>query len=158
MDGFWKVDYELGRRFYLYGISGAGYDQVRKIDLRYEVGPGVGYHLVKHPRFVLNTEVGADYQVQNISNDSSTELFFLRLAENFTWRLNSKITLDEKFEFFPHVEDIDIYRFRFETNFRYQLLSNLALNLTVADQYDSQPADAVTKNDLQVRSSVGVKF
>jgi putative salt-induced outer membrane protein YdiY len=158
MSGFWKIDYELGHRYYLYGISGVGYDEIRQIDFGYELGPGVGYHLIQQPAFVLNTEAGVDYQVQNLSNDTSTELFFLRLAENFTWRLNSKITLDEKFEFFPHLQEIDIYRFRFETNFRYQLMTHLAFNLTVTDAYESQPADTVTKNDLQVRSSVGVKF
>ena len=46
----------------------------------------------------------------------------------------------------------------FETNFRYWLRSNLSLNLTVLDVYDTQPAPNVTRNDLQLRSSVGVKF
>ena len=27
----------------LYNAAGAGYDEIRKIDLRYEFGPGMGY-------------------------------------------------------------------------------------------------------------------
>jgi hypothetical protein len=158
MDGFSKSDFDLGRRFYIYSIGGSGYDEIRKIHLRYEIGPGLGYHLVKLTNFLFNTELGANFQRQELTDNVSTDLFFYRLAENFSWQLNSKLSLDEKFEFFPRVEDIEQYRFRFESNFRYQLISNLSLNLTVIDQYDTQPAEAVTRNDLQVRSSVGVKF
>jgi putative salt-induced outer membrane protein YdiY len=158
MDGLSKSDFDLGRRFYIYGLGGGGYDEIRKINLRYEIGPGLGYHLVKLTNFFLNTEFGVDFQRQELVDDTTTDLFFYRLAENFSWKLNSKLTLDEKFEFLPRVEDIEQYRFRLESNFRYQLMSNLSLNLTVVDQYDTQPAESVTRNDLQVRSSVGVKF
>ncbi len=91
-------------------------------------------------------------------NDSGTRLFYYRLAEIVNWPFGPKLSMDEKFEFFPRVEDLDQYRFRFETNFRYWLRSNLSLNLTVLDVYDTQPAPNVTRNDLQLRSSVGVKF
>jgi len=158
MDGISKTDFDLGRRFYVYGLGGGGYDEIRKINLRYEIGPGIGYHLIKITNFLLNTELGIDFQRQQLADDTTTDLFFYRLAENFSWKLNSKLTLDERFEFLPRVEDIEQYRFRFESNFRYQLMSNLSLNLTVIDQYDTQPAESVTRNDLQVRSSVGVKF
>jgi hypothetical protein len=158
MDGSSKTDIDLHHRFYIYSIAGAGYDQIRKIDLRYNVGPGVGYHLVQVTNFLLNTELGLDYQAQRLSDGTDTDFIFMRLAESFNWQLNAKLSWDEKFEFFPEIEDFDVFRFRFETNFRYQLFSNLSLNLTVIDQYDTRPANAVTRNDLQVRSSVGVKF
>jgi hypothetical protein len=158
MDGFSKTDVDLGHRLYVYNVGGAGYDEIRKIDIRYELGPGLGYHLIQRSNFVLNTEFGINYQEQRFANDGITDLFFYRLAEIVNWQLNAKVTFDEKFEFFPRVEDIDLYRFRFETNLRYWLFTNLSLNLTVIDQYDTQPAPTVTRNDLQVRSSVGVKF
>jgi putative salt-induced outer membrane protein len=158
MEGFSKGDVDLGRRWYVYNIGGAGYDEIRKIDIRYELGPGVGYHLVKSSNFVLNTELGMNYQEQRFANDGKTDLFFYRLGEIANWQLNSKVTFDEKFEFFPRVEDIEEFRLRFESNLRYWMRSNLSLNLTVIDLYDTQPAPTVTRNDLQVRSSVGVKF
>jgi len=158
MDGFSKTDFDLGQRFYVYNLGGAGYDEIRKINLRYEIGPGTGYHLVRRTNIVLNTELGADYQAQDLIDHTTTKLFFYRLAENVTWQFNSRLSMDEKFEFFPRVEEFEQYRFRFETNFRYHLRANLSVNLTVIDQYDTQPPDAVTRNDLQLRSSVGVKF
>jgi putative salt-induced outer membrane protein len=158
MDGSVKSDFDLSKRFYVYNLGGAGYDEIRKIDLRYEVGPGQGFHLLKYTNFVLNTELGANYQVQHNSDNTRSELFFYRLAENVFWRPHSKLTLDEKFEFFPQVEDVSEYRFRFETNLRLWLNGHLSFNVTVLDQYDTLPARSVMPNDLQIRSSIGVKF
>ena len=158
MDGSMKTDFDVGKRYYIYNLAGAGYDEIRKIDLRYEAGPGVGFHLIKYTNFVLNTELGSNYQVQQNTDNTRTELFFYRLAEDFTWRPHPRVTLDEKFEFFPRVENISEYRFRFETNLRFWLNGNLSFNLTVLDQYDTLPARTVTQNDLQIRSSIGVKF
>ena len=44
------------------------------------------------------------------------------------------------------------------TNLSYSLLANLALNFTVLDLYDTEPAAGVPRNELQFRSSLGVKF
>ena len=158
MFGSAKTDFDLGRRFYVYNLGGAGFDKVRKIDLRYELGPGLGYHLVKRTNFVLNTEVGINYQAQYQSDNTKTELFYYRLAEYSTWTINGRFSVDEKFEMFPRVDNWEKYRFRFESNLRYTLLSNLAFLITIVDQYDTQPAAGVAKNDLQLRSSISVKF
>jgi uncharacterized protein DUF481 len=56
------------------------------------------------------------------------------------------------------VENVNQYRARFEINLKYLLLQNLSLNLTVIDQDDSDQAKGVDKNDLQIRSSLGLKF
>src|SRR5439155_23390859 len=94
MDGFSKTDFDLGQRFYVYSLAGAGYDQIRKINLRYEIGPGTGYHLLRLANFVINTEFGADYQAQELVDHTETKLFFYRFAENVTWQLNSKLSID----------------------------------------------------------------
>jgi len=158
MYGSAKTDYELGKRIYVYNLGGAGFDEIRKIDLRYELGPGFGYHLIKLTNYVLNAESGANYQVQELSDNTKTELFYYRLAENTAWTINGRFSVDEKFEFFPRVEDVGKYRFRFESNLRYTLINNLAFVVTTVDQYDTQPAIGVSRNDLQFRSSISVKF
>ena len=39
MDGSLKSDYDLTRRLYVYNLAGAGYDEIRRIDLSAETGP-----------------------------------------------------------------------------------------------------------------------
>ncbi|MEO5803194.1 MAG: DUF481 domain-containing protein [Verrucomicrobiota bacterium] len=159
MDGSSKTDFDLGtsRRVFVYNLFGAGYDEIRKIERRYEIGPGVGYHLFTRTNFILNAEIGLNYQAQYLQNREKTERVYYRLAEDLTWKISKSLTFDEKFEFFPQV-NFDEYRMRFESNLRYWLLENISFNLTVVDTYDTQVAPNVDRNDLQIRSSIGVKF
>jgi len=158
MYGTAKTDYELTRRLYVYNLMGAGYDEIRKIDLRYEIGPGLGFHLIKRTNYVLNAEVGVNYQAEDLQDNLSRDSLFYRFAEDFTWRINNRFSFDEKFEYFPQISNWGEYRLRIEGNVRVALGSNLSLVLTVLNQYETQPAPGVGQNDLQIRSSVGVKF
>jgi hypothetical protein len=102
--------------------------------------------------------MGMNYQVQERLDNTETKNFFLRVAEDFTWKLGKKLTMTEKFEFFPNADDFSQYRARFECTLSYGLLQYLTLNLTVLDLYDTQPARNVSKNELQIRSSLGFVF
>lgn len=158
MDGLMKTDYDLNPRVYLYSLAAAGYDEIRKIDWRYEVGPGSGYHLLKLTNFVLRVEGGLQYQVQNFDGNGQDEVFYNRLAQDLKWNLGTLFTFDEKLEYLPEVGDFQVYRLRVEANVRYWLRSNLSLNFTVINLYDTMTAAGVGQNDLQLRSSIGLKF
>jgi hypothetical protein len=158
MDASAKVDYDINRRMYVYSLAAGGYDEIRKIDWRYEVGPGVGKRLIQLTNLVLNAEAGLNYQVQYFEGGRREDLFHYRLAEELKWNMGAQFTFDEKLEFLPRWNDLKQYKMRFEANLRYWLRANLSLNLTVIDTYDTVTATGVEQNDLQVRSSIGVKF
>jgi hypothetical protein len=158
MDANDKMDFDIGTRVFVYNVAGVGYDEVRKIDLRYEVGPGLGYRLLTRTNLALNVEVGGSYQVQQRSESPDVEKFFLRFAEDFTWGISQRVRLTEKLEFFPQVEDPGEFRARFECTLSFGLWQNLSLNLTILDVYDTQPARGVSRNELQIRSSLGITF
>lgn len=153
-----KTDFDLTRRLYVYNAGGAGYDAVRKVDFEWEVGPGLGYHWVKRTNFVFRTEVGGNYKTQYLDENEVTEAFYGRLAEDATWRVTPRLTVDEKVEYFPSLADAREYRFRVESNLKYALVNNLSFIVTVIDSYETETAQGVPRNDLQIRSSIGVKF
>ena len=163
MAGSDKTDFDIGKKIFMYGIFGAGYDEVRKIDLSYDAGPGVGYHLFTLTNFVMNVEAGVNYQVQNRSVGKDTKNYYYRLAEDFTWKLPfsfnklPNVTLTEKLEFFPRLEEGE-YRARFESKLSFPLLKNVSFNFSILDLYDTRPAPNVNRNELQFRSSIGVIF
>jgi hypothetical protein len=164
MEGSDKIDFDVGKKIFVYNAVGAGYDKIRKIDLHYEAGPGVGYHLFTLTNFVMNVESGFNYQVQDRSVGEDKKDFYFRFAEDFTWKLpvklknGSSVTLTEKFELFPKVENFSEYRARFESKLSFPLLKNLTFSFSVIDLYDTQPAPNVSENELQVRSTIGVTF
>jgi putative salt-induced outer membrane protein YdiY len=158
MYGSAKTDFDVGRRVFIYNLAGAGYDEVRKIDLEYEVGPGVGYHLFTKPTFVMNLEGGFNYQAQERSGSPDVENFYFRLAEDFTWKITPRVTLVEKAELFPRVENPEEFRARLDSALSFGLWQNLALKLSVLDFYDTDPAKGVDQNDVQLRSSLDITF
>lgn len=153
-----KTDYELNRRLYVYNLGGAGYDAIRRIDFQWETGPGLGYRWFKRTNIVFNTEAGFNYQAQYLEDNLRKEILYLRFAEDATWKITPRISIDEKFEYFPSTEDFSAYRLRFESNLRYAIVNNLSFIVTVLDTYETQTARGVPQNDLQIRSSIGVKF
>lgn len=153
-----KTDADIGNKLFVYNLVRIGYDEIRKIDLYYEAGPGIGYHLVTATNFVMNTELGLTYQAQEREAPSDdTENVYFRLAEDFTWKINKTVTLIEKLEVFPQVDFSD-FRVRFESTLSFPLWKTLSFNITVLDLYDSDPAQNVDNNELQIRSSVGITF
>ena len=158
MDGLMKSDIDLNPQMYLYSLGAAGYDEIRKIDWRYEVGPGMGYYLIKRSNFVARVEGGFHYQVQNFEGNRQDEEYYHRLAQDSRWNIGTQFTFDQKVEYLPQLTDFHVYKLRVEANVRYWLRSNLSLNFTVIDTYDTVTAEGVGQNDLQLRSSIGVKF
>jgi putative salt-induced outer membrane protein YdiY len=158
MYGSVKTDFDVGKRVYLYNLAGAGYDDIRKIDLEYEAGPGAGYHLFTRPNFVMNVESGANYQAQQRSDSPNVETFYFRLAEDLTWKINPRMTLAEKAEFFPRVERLEEFRARLDASLSLAVWQSLALKLSVLDLYDTNPAHGVNRNEVQVRSSLEITF
>jgi len=158
MDGLVKTDVDVAHRTYAYSLGAAGYDEIRKIDWRYEVGPGAGYQLLKFTNFLLRVESGFHYQVQNFDGDRQDEAYYHRFAQDIKWNLGPQFSLDEKAEYMPELDDLHMYKLRMEANVRYWLNSNLSLNFTVINLYDTMTAPGVGQNDLQLRSSIGMKF
>lgn len=158
MEGRLKTDYDLTRRLYAYNLGVAGYDAVRKLDSYFQIGPGAGHRLVVLTNFVLNVEAGANFQREIRADGTDTDVFYYRLAQESKFTLGPKLTLEEKLEYFPQWDDWSEYKLRFEANVKYWLNSRLFLNFSLIDIYDTLPASGVEPNDLQIRSTIGVKF
>lgn len=159
MDGSLKTDFDLNKKkVFIYNLAGLSYDEVRNIELRYEIGPGVGYHLIQKPKFTLDLEAGGNFEHREFANRSIDEHISLRFAERTTWNISSKISMDQRLEFFPNVDEVGEYRIRFESNLRYSFWKNVYLTLGIVDQWESDPAPGIDSNDLQIRTSLGARF
>lgn len=156
--GSFKTDFDYGTNAYVYNVLSTGFDQIRKINLQYGAGPGVGYHAFRLSRFELDLETGLDYQAQDRSAGEDTSSVYGRLGDSITWKISPRVSFTKKLEYFFNVEDVEKFRLRLDSNLRFQLIDNLSLNLSVVDYYDTDPAPKVDQNELQIRTSIGVKF
>ena len=107
---------------------------------------------------ILNAELGAQYQEYHYSTLVNQNTFSLRIAQDLTWRIRDKMTITEKLQFFPSVEDPSNYRARLDLSAAYPLTKVVSLNIVLSDDYTARPPRSVSNNDLQVRSTIGVRF
>ena len=157
MFGSNKTDFDLGERSFIYNFMSTGYDEVRKIDHQYEIGPGAGYRLVQKPTFALNVEGGLNYQLQDRA-DGEIEALQYRLGEDFTWKMHPRVTFSQRTVLLARVDAPDEVQLRAEANLAFGLIQNLTFNLTAIELYDTRPVPGVTPNEFQFRSSLGLTF
>lgn len=159
MAGTAKVDVEISpnRRTYAYGQGAGGYDAIRKIDLEYLGGGGLGYKLIDRPKRVLAAELGFQYQSFDYSTSDDLSSVAVRFGQNLTTTVE-KLTISQRLGFTPSVEDFSNYQVNFFLTFSYPLFKPLTLNLNLVDQYLSKPATGVQNNDLQIQTTIGITF
>ena len=158
MFGANKTDWDIGRSTFVYNFMGVGYDEVRKIDLQYEVGPGFGYHLLRRTNFVANIEGGLTYQSQERVDSPTVESLYARIGEDFTWKIVQRVTLTQRATLLTQVDDLEQMQLRMEANLSLGIVKSLSFNLTVIELYDTQPVSGVSRNEFQLRSSIGLAF
>jgi putative salt-induced outer membrane protein len=158
MFGSNKTDFDVGQRAYVYDNIAAGYDRVRKIDSQFEVGPGVGYHLLRKPAFAANVESGLTYQFQDREGSGQVESLYARLAQDCTWNVFTKITFTQRSALLMNTDNLEELQFRLEGNLAFGIVQNLSLNLTALELYDTRPVPGVSRNEFQLRSSLGITF
>jgi hypothetical protein len=158
MDGLVRVEYDLSKKVFLFNAATAGYDDIRKIDLQYDDSVGIGYKWITRTNLTLSTDIGVNYSQQYFSDGLDQNFYSGRVGEAFSWKITKRVSFDNRAEILLRDADISNYQFRVEGTLSYLLTDHLTFNITVLDVYDSRPAAGVTPNDMQIRTSLGVKF
>jgi len=148
------------RRAFLFDAASMSYDEVRKIDMAYDDGLGVGYKFVSRKNFSFSAEMGSDYQEEYFTGGAHPCYFSMRVAETMRWNLLPRLSLDQKTEYYPHWGDFGSFRLCAEGALNYKLNDSGSIYLTASltDTYDTNPAHGVLPNDLLIASRIGLKF
>jgi len=160
MNGRIKTDYDFGtkRRTYAYHTGGVGYDEIRRVELEFDEGAGLGYKVIQRPKFNLNAELGGQYQNINFLTAQDRSYLSIRVTENLSWQVSPKLQVTQRLTFLPNVEEFSDYRVRFELNASYPLFKRMTIAFNVIEMFDSAPPAGVDKNDLTVQSTIGLNF
>ena len=160
MNGRIKTDYDFGtkRRTYAYHTGGVGYDEIRRVDMEFDEGVGLGYKIIQRPKFNLNGELGGQYQNINFLTAQDRSYLSIRVAENLSWQVSPKLQVTQRLTFLPNVEEFSDYRVRFELSASYPLFKRVTISFNAIEMFDSAPPAGVDKNDLTVQSTIGLNF
>lgn len=153
-----RSDFDIGKKSYGYSLLGAGFDNAQKINFRYQVGPGVGRHLIQATNFVMNVDGGLDYETAYLSGASDLKTYYIRMADDVTWHILKNLILTGNLTWYADMENQGQYRSDFISNLSYGFWKNLSLNFTAIDHYNTENAPGTDRNQFEFRTSLGITF
>ena len=153
-----KFDRNTGDHNYRYLLLGAGYDRVRDIDLRTELGVGIGRTLADTDRHFLAAEVGVSYVRDALSTDEMQDDAKLRLGESWRCHLARRTSLQQSLALLSALDEVQDYTAEFVLALTHQMNNRLALTSKIVNSYDSRPALGTERSDLTFSTQLGMTF
>ena len=159
LDTSYRLEFDaIQDKLFLYGEPTGGYDTIRNIDYYYTIGGGLGYHILKKDNVVFDASAGLSHQSYHYAREGTRNGLYVDLGESLTWEIVKDLKFLEKLTYSPKANDWNVYRITFETGLSWGFYKNMTFNFTLIEKYDSRPAAGVDHNDLQLVSSIGLKF
>jgi hypothetical protein len=159
-----RVDRYISPQRFLYGIGGMERDDRRKLNLRTNVGGGLGWNAVKSAANEVSLLAGLNFvnEVYRLDDPSILEPKASSgegmLALDLKNTLSAGMQLVTKVAVQPNLLQAGRYRFSLESGTRMPLIGRYIWTFQIFDRYDSRPPVQALRNDYGAVSSVGVTF
>lgn len=155
--GFGQWNHLFTKKLYDYVRVEAKRDVIADLECRVNIGPGIGYYLIKETNTTFAVEAGAGYQYEHL--DGSYNYFAtMRLADRFEHKFNERVRVWQDMEWLPQVDEVDNYVVNFEIGVETSLTKSFSLKTYLDDSFATQPAAGRQKNDLKIVSGIAYKF
>lgn len=155
-----KYDYFIDEEetTYLFANTGAEYDALADLDLRGQVGGGIGYQFWEKPESKLSGEIGVNYFVEDYEGGTSDEYAALRLAATSFEQLNEDLSWATSAELYPSLEDSDDVNGKLDTKLSLSLTETMFSSLQYVMDYDNTPNGANDRVDTRIVLALGWSF
>jgi putative salt-induced outer membrane protein YdiY len=160
-----RFDYNLTPRLFAFALVDFAYDQFQHLDLRSVLGGGLGLHVIKTTSTTFDVFAGGDYDREAFSPNPPLVLTNVTrnvaevvAGEELSWKLNNRVSLDERFSAFPNMSDLGQYRLQFDATAATKLKAWLSWQVTVSDRYLSNPLPGLKGNDELLSTGLRLSF
>jgi putative salt-induced outer membrane protein YdiY len=150
-----RVDLNVSKNFFVYGLADFYHDQFQQLDLRDIFAGGFGYHAIASKNTTFDVYGGATFNDSNY-NTFSQQTGEIMAGESWTHAVNARTKFDERFEVFPDISNGGEYRFTFNSHAVTNIAKWLSWQLAFDDIYLSNPPAGTQRNDVIL--STGLRF
>jgi len=154
--GGWAYYRNLSPRLFTNLFNDYEYDAFQNLDLRFVLGGGLGYSVIKKETTQVDLLGGADYSREKFSTPLTRNSAEAYWGNNLIQRFSKSTTLNQSFRMFNNLSNTGEYRMNFDLGTATVLRKWLSWQLTVSDRYLSDPAPGRRKND--VLFTTGLRF
>lgn len=153
-----QINWNLTDRTYLLNINKIGYDNPGNIDVFFEENIGAGYKFIKNDSTVLKGEAGPGYRYEARDGEADEEEITLRLAEIWDHQFTKNLSVHQRLELYPSIENTGEFQAKFDLKTKYKLNDSMDLSVIIQDKYDSDPPDDTKQNDFRIQTTIGHDF
>jgi hypothetical protein len=153
-----RYDINLAPKVFAFGLGDLENDKFQKLDLRLNLGGGMGWHARKNDRTAFDLFGGGSLNREYYStgfNRSSGEVV---IGQEMIHALSKRISFREKSVFYPNLSETGEYRLNLDASAVTLLNTWLGWTITFSNRYVSNPLAGTKSNDLLLSTGLRMKF
>jgi putative salt-induced outer membrane protein len=169
-----RGDLNITPRFFVFGTTDFDYNALQHLDLQNVLAGGAGYHVIKTKTTTFDVLGGAGYNQEYFSaytlpnatpppallefaavTQKNAEML---IGEEFDATISKRTTFGETFTLYPNISGPSGYRIAFTSAVSTKLNNWLGWQLTLSDNYLSNPPFGIKGNDLLFATGLRVTF
>jgi len=158
MRGGVKYNVELSKKAFAFGLTDLEFDEFQKLDLRWVIAGGGGYHVVKNKNTLFDLFTGGSYNREFFSTGlkrNSAEVLF---GDELAHKLNRSVSLTQRFVVYPNLSNRGNYRVNFDLGTVTAISRWLGWSVNFSNRYLSNPVPGAKKNDFIFTTGVRLTF
>ena len=144
------------RAYSLLRVEGL-HDGIAQVKYRATLAAGVGYYLLKETNKTLAVEFGPGEVLERVG-ENSTFYATARLGERYEYKFGAGARIWQTAEVLPQVDRWSDYLINFELGAEAPISKKLSLTACLDDNYNSEPAQGLLRNDVKLVSGITYKF
>src|SRR4029077_14902369 len=102
-------------RVFVFANTDLEHNGIQDLKLRWVLGGGLGYHVIKSEKTVFDVFGGANMNQEHFRNDFDRTSAEIQAGESASIKLSDRVTWKERLVFFPNLSDGGEYRLAFDT-------------------------------------------
>ena len=122
-------------------------DKFRNLNLRYSVGPGIGYQIWDEAKKKLSFEAGITYFSDDLKTGEDKQYATARAASDFKYQITKSTKITNRFVIFPNLDSVGDYILRNEAGLKNDVGEGWGLKLSHIFDYNNNPAAGIKKGD-----------
>ena len=151
-----KLDYFFSYPWYVYGKGAYEFDEFKDLDLKLDIGPGLGYQFFEGQNANLSLEAGPSYVKQNFKEESRRDYIAARSAINADkWLFNNFVQFFLLAEGFANPDKADDRFARVRSGLRFPLGWGFNLSTQYNLDYDKDPPQGIEESDQRYMLLLG---
>ena len=146
-----NLDYFFKRPWYVYVKGAYEFDEFKDLDLKLDIGPGIGYQFIKGENANLALEAGPSYVKQDFKKESRRDYIAARTGISADkWFFNKFVQFYLLAEGFSNPDEGDDRFARVRSGLRYPLGWGFSMSTQYNLDYDNNPPEGIEETDQRL--------